>query len=119
MASTHTDNRNVAFYTTSPVPSAATTAYPSMQTHESYTYTPSIDYKNTEYNHLPIRTEAPLVPAPVEGEVQYRWVCHMCGGDNSCTYNPSCTSGINGNCGHILTDNDSQCPQCRVYGIET
>ncbi|OAL01056.1 hypothetical protein IQ06DRAFT_136636 [Phaeosphaeriaceae sp. SRC1lsM3a] len=50
-------------------------------------------------------------PAPVEGEIVYRWLCHECGGDNSCYYSPRCTSG---NCHHEYKG----CPHCDVYAVE-
>lgn len=31
------------------------------------------------------------------GKKEYRWECHVCGGDNSWTYSPTCTNGY---CGH-------------------
>lgn len=50
--------------------------------------------------------------APADGGKQWRWVCHECGGDNSCTYSKRCTSG---DCHHAYEG----CSQCDVYYIET
>jgi hypothetical protein len=88
--------------------STATTVYQYTPTSSSNINASYNHNHSSNYGHTAVQSGSYPHRAPVEGEVEYRWECHMCGYDNSWDLNPSC---METNCGHWVEG----CKKCYIY----